>query len=554
MGFTNITDHSARFVFTTAEPVKARVKVSGGGTRAWMLSHDSLDQIHAFQITGLQRDREYQIQVMGTTADGRRLQAAAPLLRPKLRPASTHRWPGVTIFGAGVSRDAFGDLDALAGSGIGMVRIEAPWFDLFPQGRQVDQKVLDTFLHRIDELKKRQIEPLVVLDYCVPWAKRYTDKTMTWRNASFGPPDRLEDWEFYLRSIITALDGSVKYFEIWNEPDAGYLATGSYVERPGLPPPIGRPPFKDNWAYWLGDRYVPMIMRARQVLAELRPDAIIMNGGWNRDYGGARGDLLFERGASPYFDTYAFHTYCGGPLSFSKWHESIDGQFRTNIDRIFAKHGVSMPLAVTEWGWPAWDKPNPKKGFVTFSDAQIFLIKSSFYFLSMERMELLIQFELGIGPQAREKDPSFFMLVSRDAEHKLVFHPTFNTFRWLASTFSRQRYRALSVQVTPGTQVKAYAIQLLDTKQTFVAVWQDGVLAQDGSLTAAPPREVELRIAGVADGTYRLQNLDREGKGGPAVNRVVRDGLDQRMVLPAAPADSESEPCLFVLSPELSPN
>ncbi len=173
-------------------------------------------------------------------------------------------------------------------------------------------------------------------------AKTYTDTTMTWRNPYFGPPDRLEDWDDYVRTVVTALRGSARYYEIWNEPDAGYLATGSYVERPNLPAPIGRPPFKDNWHYWLGDRFVPMISRVRAVMDKFQPDAVLMNGGWNRDYSGQRGDLLFERGAAADLDIYAFHCYSAQPVSFSRWYDAIDGGFRTNIDRIFNKHHVQI--------------------------------------------------------------------------------------------------------------------------------------------------------------------------------------------------------------------
>jgi len=431
-------------------------------------------------------------------------------------------------------------LDLLAQSGARMVRIEASWDGLFPKGREINQDYLNRFLQRIAELKQRNIEPLVLLLYCVPWAKTYTNTTMTWRHPAFGPPDRLDDWDYYLRTVVTALHGSAKYYEIWNEPDAGYLATGSYVERPNLPPPIGRPPFKDNWNYWLGDRYVPMLSRARQVMDELQPDAVIMNGGWNRDYSGQRGDLLFERGAAPDLDIYAFHCYSAQPLSFSRWYGAIDGQFRKNIDRIFDKHHVRMPLAVTEWGWPAWSDPQPGKGFVSFEDSQKFFVKSTFYFLGLERFEVLSQFCLGTGPDTRDKDPLFFMLANQSADGKLVVQPTFKTFQWLATTFGSRPYRALPVQVHPSEQVKAVAIQLKDSGSTYLAAWQDGIPDDKGIIAAQPARDVQVSIADFPDSNYSIQLLGLDGVAISQSQAAASHSLDLKITLPEISATSES--------------
>jgi hypothetical protein len=408
-GFTNVTDSSARLVFTTTEPMTSTVVVTDHDKVALHLVQSTFDEIHAVDLTGLMKDGDYVVTISATTHDGKSVTSERIPLKPELAAPSPHAWPGYTIIGTTIvgNRESDG-LDLLAQSGARMARIEASWYDLFPKGPEVNQVYLQKLVHQVDEMKKRQVEPLVVLDYCVSWAKPLTATTMTWRNPAFGPPDRLEDWNRYVRTVVTALRGKVKYYEVWNEPDAGYLATGNYIERPNLPAPIGRAPFKDNWSYWLGDRFVPMIAEVRKVLNELEPGALVMNGGWNRDYTGQRGDLLLDRGVAPSLDIYAFHCYSAAPMSFARWHEAIDGGFRKNIDRIFQKHHVDLPLAVTEWGWPTWSDPQPGKGFVSFEDGQKFLVKSTFYFLGLQRMEMLSQFCLGIGPAKREQDPSFF--------------------------------------------------------------------------------------------------------------------------------------------------
>jgi len=554
VGLTSVTGTSARLVFTTSVPVRPAVRVLLEGREVLSLGRESPEEIHAFDLAGLSPDKEYRVSISGLTGAGREILPAETAFTTRLRPPSKHQWPGLTIFGASADWNRDLDLDLLARSGVKMARIEVPWFNLMPKGREVDAPYLAKVLGLIAGLKTRGIEPLVVLDYCVPWAKRLTDTTMTWRHPSFGPPDNLEDWEYYLRTVVSALAGQAKYFEIWNEPDAGYLATGSYVERPNLPPPIGRPPFKDNWNYWLGDRYVPMISRVRSVLDELEPGAVVMNGGWNRDYNGRRGDLLFQRGAAPFLDAYAFHTYSGPPISFARWFDSIDGGFRQSIDRLFKNHGVQMPLAVTEWGWPAFAESQPAKGFTSFDDARKFFLKSAFYFLSLQRVEILILFSFGIGPDTRDADPLFYMLVNRAADARLVVQPHFQTFQWLATTFGSRPYRALPAQAKPADRVKAYAIELQESGEIYLAAWQDGTPDKDGRIAGLPLRSVEISVPGVKNGTCQVERLDGDGKILSASTVRIDDGcFRQTLDLPEATDHSESAPVLLKITASTPP-
>jgi len=544
IGFTNVTDTSARLVFTTSEPMTTAVEIFDKSALVRHLAQPSFDEIHAVPIDHLARMKDYRVVISGQGRATGAVASAETNLAPRLRPPSAHRWPGYTIFSSTINGngDDVRAMDLMAATGVHMARIEPSWDGIFPRGREVNPVALDRLVHRVAEMKKRGIEPLVILDYCVRWAKPYTDTTMTWRNANFGPPDSLSDWELYVRTVVTALNGYARYYEVWNEPDAGYLATGSFVERPNLPAPIGRPPFKDNRDYWIGDRYMPMVAAVRKVMDELQPGAIVMNGGWNRDYHGERGDLLLERGVGPYMDVYAYHVYTHSPASFSRWHKEIDGGFRQNIDRIFAKNHVQMPLAVTEWGWLAGPSAPEGKGFVAFQDSQLFYLKSTFYFLSMERFEVLSQFCMGIGSAGRDRDPLFFMLVNEDSDHKLVVTPTYKTFQWLALTFGSKGYGALPVQIPGAPQVKAYAIRMKDTGEIYLAAWQDGPVDDGGAITPLPARTVTASIGDIAAGQYRLTVLDRDGQATSRFQTRLKGkaSLNLEVRLPEATATAES--------------
>lgn len=541
IGFTNVTDTSARLVFTTSEPMTSTVTVLDHDREIARVKQDAFDEIHAVDLPGLTKGVAYQVSISCVSHDGKSVVSAGHALTPAQRSLSGHTWPGYTIFSTSITGKSDADFDLLAQSGVRMMRIEASWSGLYPTAPdKLNQSYLNELTALAAKLKSYNIEPLVVLDYCTPWAKPYTATTMTWRNTAFGPPDRLEDWDQYVRTVVTALHGSAKYYEIWNEPDAGYLATGSYVERPNVPVPIGRPPFKDNWHYWLGDRFVPMIQQVRKVMDDLEPNAILLNGGWNRDYPGERGDLLLERGVAPSLDVYAFHCYSAPPLSFARWYGAIDGGFRKSIDRNFEKHHVQMPLAVTEWGWPAWSDPQAGKGFVTFADAQKFFVKSTFYFLAMQRVEILSQFCLGIGPTDRSVDPSFFSLVDTDASGKTNSHPSYATFQWLATTFGSKPYRALPVQVAPPDHVKAYALQMKNSGDIYLAAWQDGVPNDKGEIAALPALEVAITLADAPDATYTVTILGLDGAEISQSPFSASHGLQLKTMLPEISATAES--------------
>ena len=192
----------------------------------------------------------------------------------------------------------------------------------------------------------------------------------------FGPPDRVSDWKRYVARVMQALQGKAHCYEVWNEPDAGYLATGSPIERSDATSAAAPGPYQDNNEYWLGDRYVPLAMAAREVADGIDKDLCIIGPSWNHDYHGTRGDLCFGRGLAPYLQQYSFHAYTNMPHSYAAWEHWTQTYF-SHVDKVFAKHKVDMPIAVTEWGIQTFDKPAPADGFAARRDGQAFLVKSA---------------------------------------------------------------------------------------------------------------------------------------------------------------------------------
>ena len=99
------------------------------------------------------------------------------------------------------------------------------------------------------------------------------------------------------------------------------------------------------------------------------------------------------------------------------------------------------------------------------------------------------------------------------------------TFHWLATTFSNQPYQVVPATATPDAQVRAYAIQLKDSRETYLAVWQDGVPSDKGAIPAQPARDVTISL-GLPDGTYSVQTLDPAGNKTSAFDATASHALE----------------------------
>lgn len=492
VGFTDVEDGSARLVFTTNQPTRSQVKADGA-SQPVLSTTDALSEIHAHVLEGLATDRETQITIEAVDARGRTVRSGPHAITAHTRPAQFDSFNHRTLIG--VSHGA--DPRHWEQLGIGAYRLEVTWAILQPEAGVTDMDYLASVVRDVEEMRRLNIEPLILLCYSVPWTKEWTDRQMTWRRPEFGPPDHLADWKNYVRMVMEALRGKARLYEIWNEPDAGYLATGNFIERPNLPPPIGRPPFQDNHEYWLGDRYVPLVRAAREVADEVDPQIALLNGGWNRDYHGWRAELCFQHGLHRYIQQYAIHNYAGAPFHFDHWHHMTHDRYFTNIDRVFEQFNLNMPIAVTEWGTELSETAD---GAVTESDRQQFLLKSVFYYLSLERVNMLILHALQAGDK--------FSLMDPDSDEPTA---SYHTFGWLCRTFSDREYRTQTVEAADDENVQIHAIRLADDDTVYVAVWSLRPDADDQAAQSSLHRLVSLTMPIEGGGSYRLQNLDARG-------------------------------------------
>jgi len=546
---TNVRPHAVRISWTTDRPATSDVFYGvQGSTRIRRRSDAEPARIHIVELDSLKTGTAYEFRVGSGAADGSRGVSEPGTFTPReMPPRGRVKFDGTTLLGA-----VCGIPEIVQAAGMSIDRFDSGWYGLMPKPHEWDRKRLDAYAARVRAFRAAGIETLVTLDYCVRWAQKLTETQASWRHPAFGPPDHVADWKEYCRGIMTALADAPQWYEIWNEPDAGYLASplgpgGKQRWAPEGWQPVVDPEFQKNTRYWIQDRYAPMVLAAREVAEEIGADARIMAAGWNHDYHGSRGEMLMQLGVDRAIDAYSFHCYVGKPLSFEGWRRWFD-TYLQHIDRIFTASSVDLPLVMTEYGIENF---GPAPGdLVSPQDRAVQIAKATLLALARHRFIMLCMYNLAGGEMA----------LADEASLPLKPRPMFHAYKHIVERFSRRQcepFDALTVESggakvdPPGPQSDLWwhAFRFPETGEVFVAAWQ-GI--QDGATKlpkALPARTAAFRAPPPSGGgTWRLYRVDLNGGETPFDAQPASDGsLLWSAQLPATTPDHETEPTYFVL-------
>jgi len=85
----------------------------------------------------------------------------------------------------------------------------------------------------LDQADRHGVDFLYDLGGTPPWAAANPSSCRT-RVANVGictsPPARLQDWQDYVTAVATRYQGRIKFYELWNEPNARNFWSGSYAD------------------------------------------------------------------------------------------------------------------------------------------------------------------------------------------------------------------------------------------------------------------------------------------------------------------------------------
>lgn len=237
-------------------------------------------------------------------------------------------------------------------AGFRYIRQVFPWEDIERpyKGRYWNDLAQESTWRKYDRLvalaEQHNLTIIARLERPPPWA--YADGRPPADGRHQGPPARLEDFGDFAYAVAQRYRGSVRIFQIWNEPNLH----GEWW--PGNPDPAA---------------YVAMLGVASQRIREANPEAIIVaavlaptleTGPRNLS------ELLFleamyEHGGAGYFDV-------ASTASYGLWHAPDDryaAPHRTNFSRailfreVMVRHGdAAKPIWAGEYGWvslpPNW--------------------------------------------------------------------------------------------------------------------------------------------------------------------------------------------------------
>jgi hypothetical protein len=175
---------------------------------------------------------------------------------------------------------------------------------------------------KVNRFREQGFEVLAVLAYTPTWATTRPDEShYTGAGASY-PPKNMQDWRDYCREYMTRFRGRIRYFEVWNEPNAGF--------------------FKGTT-----EEYVALLKAAYEVSREVGPEVRIVGGSGTGDFLRWTEDIL-SHGAGPYMDVLSFHAYT---TPSSPEEANLEGRLR-RLHEIAKEHDVgNIPIWNTETGY-----------------------------------------------------------------------------------------------------------------------------------------------------------------------------------------------------------
>ena len=347
-------------------------------------------------------------------------------------------------------------MDILAMSGVSMIRSDFAW-QAAQRGVHAPIVIPQRWIEFVNEAHARGIEVLPIFSYGNTHFYNYDPiryEGMRLRGIPVTPEGRAA-YARFCRALVEAFYPlGVRYFNVWNEPN-NYRAVTA--------------PFNPNRA--TPEEYT-LLMKA--VWEELRadpyefPELRLIGGSTAPFDGGITAPDYFRRvlaaGGANYADIFAVHpyTYTGGASGEDR---NLVGQLR-HLDNIMRSYnnGESIPIWVTEMGWPTHVSPNGVSDEVSAS----FMVRSFTQMISLDFMGRLIWYNFMNNGNNREYHEHNFGTIRYWSDPDLPWgaKASFVTYNVMTTLLHRAEFIEYSISSTEHL----YRFRRADGKDVIV-VW-----------------------------------------------------------------------------------
>lgn len=312
----------------------------------------------------------------------------------------------------GVANDSLRarQIELLAATGVRLVRLDFRWASIERERGTFDFSAHDPV---VDAADAAGVEVLAILAYGVPWA------TSAEATDEFYPPDDPADFARYAAEVARHYAGRIDRFEIWNEPNGGYRFWRPTVHG-------------DAAAFGALQAAAASAIRAECASCTIYGAGLffheqVINGAieFTHDLLVAHPDALFG------LDAFSIHPYPLYPPESGPEGEGASRSFAgidADLRAVLALHEVSLPIAVTELGWPVYGRVG--------EDEQARLLTRAMLLGAALGWDPMCWFNVTDGPRhgtfPPEDDFGVYRFGSEDPSSAIDPKPARDALAWLA--------------------------------------------------------------------------------------------------------------------------
>ncbi len=202
------------------------------------------------------------------------------------------------------------------------------WGALEPSKGQYDWGSLDFWLQ---QTQSHGVEFNYVFLNVPKWTSTRPEEGCAGKRIGCAAPPKLNDWDDFVRALVTRYKGRIASYEMWNEPNAS--------------------------GYWTGTpkQMVELAAHAYGIIKSIDPAAVVTtpaasSTGWPLAHD-AWMDEYFDAGGAKYADVIAWHGYSGRNDRPALPPEELLDQIRAMRAVLDKYHLAQMPIWNTEGGW-----------------------------------------------------------------------------------------------------------------------------------------------------------------------------------------------------------